>query len=116
MYFDKELKQVSYFDLESTQATILLNNEISFSSGEIIITGFKRGPNVFRITLIKGGNQLEGNVTIILSDNPLRLKKWITTDAQEIVTSISLVNPSFGASMNPNLFIIKEPSENLENQ
>ena len=114
-YFDKELEQVSYFDLQSTQAAILLNNKISFSSGEIIVTAFERGPSVFRITLVKGSDSLEGTMTIILSDNPLRLKKWSITDAQGIVTNISLINPRFGASLNPNMFIFEEPNKDLEN-
>ena len=109
-YFDKELKQVSYFDLQATQAAILLNKNISFSSGEIIITAFERGPGVFRLTVINGSGPLEGNMTLIFSDKPLRLKKWTITDAQGIVTNISLVNPRFGAPLNPELFTIEMPS------
>jgi len=115
-YFDKELEQASYFNLQSTQAAILLNENISFSSGEIKITAFERGPSVFRISLIQGSDPLEGNMTIIFSDKPLRLKKWVITDAQGIVTNISLVNPRFGAALNPKLFIFKEPNKDLENQ
>lgn len=115
-YFDKELEQVSYFDLQATQAAILLNENISLSSGEIIITAFERGPGVFRLTVIKGSDPLEGNMTMIFSDKPLRLKKWTITDAQGVVTNISLVNPRFDAPLNPKLFTIEMPSHNPDIQ
>ena len=115
-YFDKELKQTSYFDLQSTQAAILLDKKISFSSGEIFITAFERGPSVFRLSLIKGGDPNGGAMKIIFSDKPLRLKKWTITDAQGIITNVSLVNPRFGHLLNPNLFIFEEPNKDLENQ
>ena len=115
-YFDKELKQVSYFDLQSTQAAILLNEKISFSSGELIITAFERGPSVFRLSLIKGSEPNGGTITLILSDKPLRLKKWTITDAQGIVTNVSLINPKFGNPLNPNLFVFEEPNKDLQNQ
>ncbi len=115
-YFDKELEQVSYFDLQSTQAAILLNNKISFSSDELTITAFERGPSVFRLTLIKGSDLNGGSMKIIFSDSPLRLKKWMITDAQGIVTNVSLVNPRFGAPLNSELFIFEEPNQDLENQ
>ena len=41
-YFDKELEQVSYFDLESTQASILLRETISFTTGGLIVTQFEK--------------------------------------------------------------------------
>ncbi len=115
-YYDKELKQISYYDLQATQAAILLNENISFSSGEIIITAFERGPGVFRLTVIKGSDPLEGNMTLIFSNKPLRLKKWTITDAQGIVTNISLVNPRFGAPLNPDMFSIEMPSHNQDIQ
>jgi len=114
-YFDKELKQISYFDLQSTQASILLTERISFSTGETNLTAFERGPGVLRLTVIKGSNPLEGNMTMIFSDKPISLKKWTVTDAQGIVTNISLVNPRFGAPVSPKLFFIEMPDEGLEN-
>jgi len=94
----------------------LLNDKVSFSSGEIIITAFERGPGVFRLTVLKGSDPLEGNMTMIFSDKPLILKKWTITDAQGIVTNISLVNPRFGAPVSPELFFLEPLEQNSEIQ
>jgi outer membrane lipoprotein-sorting protein len=115
-YFDKELEQVSYFDLESTQASILLRETVSFLNSEIIVTQFERGPGVLRLTVIKGSDPLEGNLTLIFSDRPLGLKKWTVTDAQGVVTNVSLLGPRFGLSLDPKLFHVEPPDEAVKIQ
>lgn len=112
-YYDKELKQVSYFDLASTQAEILLRENISFSSGGLIVTAFEKGPGVLRLTVIKENDPLEGNLTLVFSDRPLGLKKWVVTDAQGVVTSISLLGPRFGGPLSEKLFQFEAPDETL---
>lgn len=114
-YFDKELEQISYIDLEWTQASILLRESISFSAGDILVTAFERGPGVLRLTVIKGNDPLEGNITLIFSDHPLGLKKWTITDAQGVVTNVSLLGPRFDVPLNPDLFHVEPPNESLKN-
>ena len=92
-FYDKELDQVSYLDLEATQAAVLLKENISFAADDILVTAFERGPGVLRLTIIKGSDPLEGNITLIFSDKPLSLKKWTVTDAQGIITNLSLLDP-----------------------
>jgi len=92
-YYDKELKQVSYYDLDDTQAAALLRDTIDFSGGDLVVTAFQRGPGVLRLTFIKRDDPLEGNLTLIFSDKPLGIKKWVVTDAQGITTNISLLGP-----------------------
>ena len=116
IYFDKELEQVSYFDLESTQASILLRETISFTTGGLIVTQFEKGPGVMRLTVIKESDPLEGNLTLIFSDKPLGLKKWRVTDAQGIVTNVSLLGPRFGLPLSPKLFHVEPPDEALKVQ
>lgn len=115
-YYDKELEQVSYFDLESTQASILLRENISFTTGGLIVTQFEKGPGVLRLTVIKESDPLEGNLTLIFSDRPLGLKKWRVTDAQGIVTNVSLLGPRFGMPLSPKLFNVEPPNEAMKVQ
>ncbi len=46
--------------------------------------------------MIKGNDPLEGNLTLIFSDKPLGLKKWTVTDAQGVVTNVSLLGEVWG--------------------
>ncbi len=115
-FYDKELDQVSYFDLDGTQAAILLRENISFSSGDVIVTAFERGPGVLRLTVIKGSDPLEGNMTLIFSDRPLGLKKWTVTDAMGVITNISLLDPRFGMPLGKQLFEIELTPDVLKNQ
>ena len=113
-YYDKELEQISYINLEWTQASILLRENISFTAGDILVTAFERGPGALRLTVIKGDDPLEGNITLIFSDQPLGLKKWTVTDAQGVVTNISLLGPRFDVPLNPGLFHIEPPNDALK--
>lgn len=110
-YFDKLLKQVSYFNLESTQAAILLRERISFTAGDVLVTAFERGAGVLRLTVIKGTDPREGNLTLIFSDKPLDLKKWTVTDAQGVVTNVSLLGSRFDLPLDPGLFAFEPPPE-----
>lgn len=112
-YYDKLLKQVSYFNLESTQAAILLQEHISFTAGDVLVTAFERAAGVLRLTVIKGSDPREGNLTLIFSDKPLDLKKWTVTDAQGVVTNVSLLGPRFDLPLDPELFDFRPPDDAL---
>ncbi len=114
IFFDKELGQVSYFDLNETQASVLLTDNISFSTGNTLVTRFERGPGVLRLTIAKGSDPLEGNMTLIFSDRPLSLKKWTVIDAQGIVTNMSLLGPRFGVPLGRKLFDVEVPFDDLK--
>ncbi len=111
IFFDKELGQVSYFNLDGSQAAVLLADNISFSTGGVLVTRFERGPGVLRLTVAKESDPLEGNMTLIFSDRPLSLKKWTVIDAQGIITNISLLGPRFGVPLSQKLFDVEVPSD-----
>ena len=108
-YFDKELEQVSEIDLQSTPAGILIGENISFFSGDFTLTRFKRRADVARVTLVRTEDPQEGSLTLIFSDRPLTLRKWIVTDAQGVKTTVSLLKTRFGLPLNPDLFTFEAP-------
>ncbi len=108
-YFDMELEQVSEIDLESTPAGILLRETVSFFSGDFTLTKFKRQADAARVTLVRTEDPLEGSLTLIFSDRPLTLRKWIVTDAQGVKTTVSLLKTRFGLPLNPDLFTFEAP-------
>ena len=108
-YFDKELEQVSEIDLESTPAGILVKETVSFFSGDFTLTRFKRRADAARVTLVRTEDPAEGSLTLIFSDRPLALRKWIVTDAQGVKTTVSLLKTRFGLPLNPELFTFEAP-------
>ena len=108
VYYDKDLEQISYMGLDSTPAGILVGAEVSFS-GKISVTGFERGANTLRVTLVQTEDPLAGSITLVVSDNPMVLRKWTVTDAQGVVTNVSLLGTRFGVALDPELFRFKKP-------
>ena len=110
IYFDEKLSQVTYLGLDSTPAGILLADHISFS-GRIAVTHFERGEQALRVTLAQAGDPLAGNITLVFSERPLVLKKWIVEDAQGTTTTVSLFSARSGVPLNPDLFEFTAPPE-----
>lgn len=103
-YVDRELEQATTLPLKITRAELLLRASMSFFGKDVIVTGFERSPGALRVSLVKTDEALEGNITLIFSDNPLEIRKWTVTDAQGITTTVSLLGPIFNAPLNPELF------------
>ncbi len=108
-YYDKELEQVNKIDLDSTPAGILVQETVSFFSGDFTLTSFERQANATRVTLVRTEDPLEGSLTLIFSDRPLTLRKWIVTDAQGVKTTVSLLKTRVGLPLNPELFRFEAP-------
>jgi len=103
-YIDRELDQATTLPLSITRAELLLRASMSFFGKDVIVTGFERSPGVLRVSMVKADEALEGNITLIFSDNPLEIRKWTVTDAQGITTTVSLLGPTFNAPLSPELF------------
>ena len=63
-----------------------------------------RVAGALRITITDKELSETGSVTLVFSDRPLALKKWEITDAQGILTQVSLINPRYGIEVDPLAF------------
>jgi outer membrane lipoprotein-sorting protein len=109
IYYDRNLEQVSYIPLASTPASILLDKQISLSDDAVTVTGFERGDDQTLISLVRTDNPGEGSITLVFGKRPLALQQWSVTDAQGIVTVVSLVAPRFGVELDRKLFVFEDP-------
>ena len=109
VYYDRNLEQVSHIPLASTPASILLDEQISLSGGALTVTGFERGDNEILVSLVRTDNPGEGSITLVFGENPLALQQWSVTDAQNIVTVVSLVDPRFDVRLDRKLFVFEDP-------
>jgi len=109
IYHDKELEQVSRIDLADTPANVLLQKNIRFTRGPLRVRNVSRSPGIIRLNVIKQDDPQEGTVTLVFSDRPLTLKKWTITDAQGIITTVSLLRSRFSITIDPKIFKFKDP-------
>ena len=109
IYVDKEMKQATAVFLSLTPADLLLRENLSFTSEEILITGFKRSPGIIRVSLVKAESPLDGQLTLVFSDMPLELRKWAVNDAQGVKTTVSLLGSRFGIKVDKTLFTYEMP-------
>lgn len=106
IYLDKELDQVTHVPLGMTPAGILVQENLSLISNELMVTRIERGPNVIGLTIVRKDDD-SGQMTMIFGDKPLTLKKWIVVDQQGVKTSVSLLSTQRGISFDPKLFNVK---------
>ena len=93
--YDKSVDQVTYIDMDSVPATMILKDEISFSDKSIVVTKVAREPGSLEVTMAKKGDLESGNITLVFTVKPLQLKQWRVVDAQNITTTISLFRNNF---------------------
>ncbi len=103
LFYDRELKQASFLPLWETPLWFLIRKEVTLSEG-IVVSAVEQSPGALRITITDKDLSETGSVTLVFSDRPLALKKWEITDAQGILTQVSLINARYGIEVDPLAF------------
>ena len=109
VYYDRKLEQVSYVPLGSTPAGILLQKHISLADKDLLVTAFEHTEGTVRVGVARTAAQADGSILLIFDDQTAALRQWSVTDAQGITTLVTLVAPSFNVSIDPSLFVFKDP-------
>ena len=109
-YIDKKLEQVTHIWLENTPIGFLVEEKVKIENG-LTVTKFSRGAKKLAVSLAKSKNPEQGSITLVFSDTPLALKKWVITDAQGIKTTVALIKTERPKQINPTLFEFKDPAQ-----
>lgn len=107
-YFDSKLQEVSRTYVNETPAWFLLRDPIRLG-GEVTLTRFSHGADAIRISLVETANPDLGQVTLVLSDQPLELRQWTVLDAQRKQVTVTLIDPHYGVALDPKLFYWTDP-------
>jgi outer membrane lipoprotein-sorting protein len=102
-YWDRQLNQISKYDLRDTPAWFFLRDPISFGT-DVTVTDFQAAGNVARVTVVESAHPDQGSLTLIFTENPLALRQWIVVDQQGKTTTVSLSDLQFGMALDPRLF------------
>jgi outer membrane lipoprotein-sorting protein len=109
VYDDKEAKQTSYQDLNSSLAGILVRSDIKLS-GDIRVTNVARTPGTVRIRLVLAKEPDAGSITLVFADKPLELRQWVVIDPQGQTVEVTLMDARFGAPIDDKEFRFVDPN------
>jgi outer membrane lipoprotein-sorting protein len=107
-YYDRKLEQISWVDIDDTPAWFLLKDNLSLG-GDITVTKLDRSPGALRISLVETKKPDIGRATLVLSEQPMELRKWQIIDAAQKTVDVALDDPHYGVALNPNLFMWTDP-------
>lgn len=106
-YHDIELDEISHISTNTTPASFLTRENISFSAKDVEITNVQKSTNQIKISLMKKNRKEAGEFSLIFSNNPLKfLKMEVKNDLDQIIT-VTLKDLNFSSELSKNLFIIK---------
>ena len=109
IYHDKELKEVSYFDLNQTPVNLILKKELKFSDPEFLVTAVQDVLDEYKVTAVKKGAKELGSLTLTIDKEALLLKQWEIVDMQGIKSTVSLYNIKQNTPIDKKLFFFQNP-------
>ena len=116
VYEDTELEQQTHVPLSSTPVGILVDDQITLNNDDLEVTAVDRGAAFVEITVIRREEPNAGDVTLVFSDRPLALKRWVVTDAQGVRTNFALLGALTGVDIDPDLFVVEQRGPGGGNQ
>jgi outer membrane lipoprotein-sorting protein len=102
-YYDAELNQLNQAPLGLSPLWFLLREHVELG-GDVTVTSFQRGPNVFEIGIVQTDEPDAGTVTLALGDKPLELQQWTIVDSKGQSVRVGLYNAEFGVKLANELF------------
>lgn len=97
-YYDATMGSQSNAPIGQTMADFILRKNLSLS-GDLTVTHLTKKDGQIIITLVQTDNPGAGKVQLFFNDIPYNLARWRVTDAQGVVTDISLKNMKTGMKL-----------------
>lgn len=108
IHVDKRLKTVSHIPLSSTPAYLILQEEIDFDKG-LEVLDFNREAGLIRVSLAQKTDPELGSIEVTFTEQPFALKQWTITDAQQMRTTVTLLDPRRDVELDEDLFYFQNP-------
>ena len=104
---DSELETTDRVPLGSTPLSLLLDDSLDFEN-EARVLDVVRANGRIAVTLQDRSGEMDGTLTLILSDTTRELLGWRTEDSGGNITSVQLIGVEYGKKLNPRLCILKD--------
>ncbi len=106
-YKDIELDEVSSLATNTTPASFLTRNNISFEAKDVAITHYENNGDFIKVSVVKKNRKEAGEFSLIFSNNPFEFYKMEVKNDLGEITEITLHNIDFETKLSDNLFYIK---------
>ena len=103
-YFDTDINEIQSVIIEKSPAWILLKKNINLKN-DFNIKKLEKKSGKITLTIVDKHFENIEKIELIFSSNPIKLKKWVVTDTQEIETTIALLNIIKKPSAKPRAFL-----------
>lgn len=113
-YLDKKLGQLSQIGVYSTLLGQIIADKVELRD-RVAVTSIQRRDSIISFTAIDAAEPERGALTLVFTEQPLELRKWIVKDTQGLITSITLENMITNSQLGAELFLLGVPYE-LERQ
>jgi outer membrane lipoprotein-sorting protein len=107
-FYDAELEQRSDAPLGSTLADFLVREDVSLS-GDVTVTGLRSTGEIIEVDLVQTEDPRAGQLTMVFTQDPMRLDRWYIHDGQGHVTQVRLTSQRLGLSLSNDLFRAPRP-------
>ena len=108
-YYDGELKQQSSTLISQSLADFFLRKKLTLS-GDLRVDGIRRDGEYLIINMVQAKDPMAGSLSLLLTENPMQLKKWRVVDAQGLITEVELFEIQSGISLDGDLFHYYDPT------
>jgi outer membrane lipoprotein-sorting protein len=107
LYFDRELEQTSYIPLSETPLGFLVKDQVDLrNADDYHVAGLERGRGEIAVWVAQEGVDAgqPGSLRLVLSAEPMTLKRWRVVDQQGTVTRVRLTDVETGVALDDDLF------------
>ncbi len=108
VFHDKELEETNRIPLYSTPISVILKEDVELK-GDVTVTSVEKDGGILRINIIDTQEPDQGGLTLVFTQRPFELRKWLVTDAQGSTTSVAISEVEEGLSFKPELFVLNDP-------
>jgi outer membrane lipoprotein-sorting protein len=109
-YFDVELDEISRLSTNTTPASFLTRENISFGAKDVEITNVKKTADQIKISVMKKNRKEAGEFSLIFSTNPLRFDKMEVKNDLDQTIRVTLSEIDFISQISDKMFVLKKAS------
>ncbi|MBO7257402.1 MAG: outer membrane lipoprotein carrier protein LolA [Alphaproteobacteria bacterium] len=109
IYHDKDLQEVSYFDLNQTPVALILKDKLSFTDPDFVVSDVQDVLDEYFVSAHKKDAEELGTLTLVIDKDTLELKQWDVVDMQGVKSTVSLYDISANRPIKNSMFNFVNP-------